>query len=296
MPSGQAALSSCAALDRSRSALPDRAQNPPRISCRKMLVGAVERAKIDRCRWPSLTGYFSGTADMDPSRVHNLPLDLVRTMTLPNTATRRLLFLFVVVVSFLCNPAAAWDEPASTRSGSASLAGRIEPLIQAHKGKVAVAVKNLKTGESFQYQADVSMPTASLIKFPVMIEAYRQAAAGQVNLDGMVTLKNGIKVPGSGMLTYHFSAGSTLPAARRGSADDRLLRQHGHKHGPRRDRLGLDGGHDGVDGLSPTPRSIPRSFTARPRSFPSGASSSAWAAPPAVEMVWLCEALRPASW
>ena len=54
---------------------------------------------------------------MDPSQVHNLPLDLVRTMTLPDTATRRLLFLFAVVVSFLCNPAAAWDEPASPGAG-----------------------------------------------------------------------------------------------------------------------------------------------------------------------------------
>ena len=29
------------------------------------------------------------------------------------------------------------------------LAARLEPILKAHKGKVAVAVKNLKTGESF---------------------------------------------------------------------------------------------------------------------------------------------------
>ena len=56
----------------------------------------VRRSIADRR--PSLTEYFSGTADMHPSRVHNLPLDLVRTMTLPNMATGRLLFLLVVVV------------------------------------------------------------------------------------------------------------------------------------------------------------------------------------------------------
>ena len=39
------------------------------------------------------------------------------------------------------------------------------------------------------------MPTASLIKFPVMIEAYRQAAAKQVDLDAFITLKKEDKVP-----------------------------------------------------------------------------------------------------
>ena len=68
------------------------------------------------------------------------------------------------------------------------------PLIRAHKGKVAVAVKHLGSGESFRYHADQVMPTASLIKFPVMIEAYRQAAAKKVDLDSFITLKKEDKV------------------------------------------------------------------------------------------------------
>ena len=35
------------------------------------------------------------------------------------------------------------------------------PLIEAHKGKVAVAVKHLGSGESFRYHAGEVMPTAS---------------------------------------------------------------------------------------------------------------------------------------
>ena len=54
------------------------------------------------------------------------------------------------------------------------------------------------------------MPTASLIKFPVMIEAYRQAAAKQIDLDTVVVLRKQDKVPGSGVLTYHFTDGSTF--------------------------------------------------------------------------------------
>lgn len=91
------------------------------------------------------------------------------------------------------------------------LESRVLPLAKAHKGFVAVAVKNLKTGEEFYLNADEPMPTASLIKLPVMVEAYRQAADGKLTLDAMVTLKKGDKVPGSGILTSHFSEGATFP-------------------------------------------------------------------------------------
>jgi len=87
---------------------------------------------------------------------------------------------------------------------------RLTPLIEAHQGRVGMAVKNLKTGESFAHQEDEAMPTASLIKFPVLIELYRQAEAGQVDLEKMLTLRETDKVPGSGILTSHFSAGASL--------------------------------------------------------------------------------------
>jgi beta-lactamase class A len=84
------------------------------------------------------------------------------------------------------------------------------PLIKAHKGKVAVAIKHLDTGESFAYHDSEVMPTASLIKFPVMIEAYRQAAAKRVDLNTTIILKEQDKVPGSGILTSHFTAGDRI--------------------------------------------------------------------------------------
>ncbi|WP_425616969.1 serine hydrolase [Anatilimnocola sp. NA78] len=96
-------------------------------------------------------------------------------------------------------------------SAAEKLADKLLPLIKAHEGKVAVAVKHLKTGETFAHNADEPMPTASLIKLPVMVEAYRQAEAGKVDLQKMITLRPEDKVPGSGILTQHFSAGMTLP-------------------------------------------------------------------------------------
>jgi beta-lactamase class A len=43
-----------------------------------------------------------------------------------------------------------------------------------------------------------------------MIEAYRQAALGRIDLDSKVTLKKADKVPGSGILTDDFSDGATF--------------------------------------------------------------------------------------
>ncbi|HEY1188645.1 MAG TPA: serine hydrolase [Gemmata sp.] len=93
---------------------------------------------------------------------------------------------------------------------AADLESRIAPLAKAHKGKVAVAVKHLKTGEEFYLNADEPMPTASLIKLPIMVETYWQAKEEKVALDKKLTLTKGDKVPGSGILTSHFSDGATF--------------------------------------------------------------------------------------
>src|SRR5262245_16973282 len=93
---------------------------------------------------------------------------------------------------------------------SSSLESRLVPLAKIHKGKVAIAVKHLGSGDSFYLNADEPMPTASLIKLPVMFELYQQAEEGKVKLTDRVMLRQADKVPGSGILTNHFSAGATF--------------------------------------------------------------------------------------
>lgn len=97
---------------------------------------------------------------------------------------------------------------AASAAHAQGLAQQLNPLIARHRGKVAVAVKHLGTGESFTHNADVPMPTASLIKFPIMIEAYRQAAEGKLDLDSTITVTKDDMVPGSGVLTSCFSPGA----------------------------------------------------------------------------------------
>jgi len=101
--------------------------------------------------------------------------------------------------------------PALVRAEEKSLEAPIMPLAKAHKGTVAVAVKNLKTGEEFYLNADQVMPTASLIKLPIMVETYWQAEEGKAKLAQTLTLKKADKVQGSGILTSHFSDGATFP-------------------------------------------------------------------------------------
>jgi beta-lactamase class A len=98
-----------------------------------------------------------------------------------------------------------------SRADEGPLREKLVGLIKGHKGKVALAVKDLVTGETIYLDADDVMPTASLIKFPIMCEVYMQVLESKVKLTDMVTLHEKDKVPGSGILTYHFSEGATFP-------------------------------------------------------------------------------------
>jgi len=110
----------------------------------------------------------------------------------------------VIFAVLLC-----WIEPSSLQH-TGDLSEVLQPLIDSHHGKVAVAVRHLETRESFGFRCDVPMPTASLIKLAVMIETYQQSAEGVVDLDDRITLAESDKMPGSGILNSHFSPGTVI--------------------------------------------------------------------------------------
>ncbi len=86
----------------------------------------------------------------------------------------------------------------------------IKPLISGYQGDVAVALHHLESGTQWSYRGKVTMPTASLIKLPVMIEAHRQVAQGRISLSQMIEVTEKDRVVGSGILTQHFSPGMRL--------------------------------------------------------------------------------------
>jgi beta-lactamase class A len=100
--------------------------------------------------------------------------------------------------------------PPLLRGESPSLESILAPLAKAHQGKVAIAVKNLDSGESYTLNADEPMSTASLIKFPVMVEAYYQFDESRAKPTDVCVYERDPKVGGSGILVEHFTPGMTF--------------------------------------------------------------------------------------
>src|SRR5258708_2979889 len=90
--------------------------------------------------------------------------------------------------------------PPCIRGESPSLESLLAPLAKGHQGTVAIAVKNLSSGESYALNADEPLPTASLIKFPIMVETYYRFNEGKNRPDDMIVLAQEDKVGGSGIL------------------------------------------------------------------------------------------------
>lgn len=80
------------------------------------------------------------------------------------------------------------------------LQGELQQLGGHAPGHVAIAVQDLETGYIATYNAGASMPAASTIKIPVMVEVFRQLEAGRFDLNHRVTLRNADRDCGSGSL------------------------------------------------------------------------------------------------
>ena len=76
----------------------------------------------------------------------------------------------------------------------------ITPQLEALGGDTGVYVKNLATGETFSRGEDVPVVAASVIKIPVMIEAFRAQAAGELRLDELHALADAERMPSCGTL------------------------------------------------------------------------------------------------
>lgn len=121
---------------------------------------------------------------------------------------------FFVLASAVVMLSSLWlmaAEPAPPDMPTAALEDAIDPLIKKHEGDVGVMVRHLATGATYTHHPDDVMPTASLIKFPVMLTAYQLVAAGKLDLQKPVTYREEDKVPGSGILGLQFTPGVSFP-------------------------------------------------------------------------------------
>jgi beta-lactamase class A len=99
---------------------------------------------------------------------------------------------------------------AGVAASAQTLEEKLQPIVAKHKGKIAIAVKHLETGETYYLHENDVMPTASLIKLPIMVETFRLVEEGKHTFDHKITLKKEDMVPGAGVLTDSFSPGATF--------------------------------------------------------------------------------------
>ncbi len=91
----------------------------------------------------------------------------------------------------------------------ARLQANIERLTRSINADWGIYVKCIETGEEIAINADRQMDTMSVIKIPLMVEAFRQIEAGKFSLSDKVTLKEADKRPGTGVIRS-FDPGAVL--------------------------------------------------------------------------------------
>jgi beta-lactamase class A len=77
---------------------------------------------------------------------------------------------------------------------------KLENAEEEFDGVMGISIKDLNSGDEFSVNGDERFMTASTIKIPVLIELFRKAKSGELDLDERVTISNDLKVGGSGVL------------------------------------------------------------------------------------------------
>ncbi len=105
--------------------------------------------------------------------------------------TRRIAALLLAVVGICrgADVAALWE---------AKQAAKIKALDDGLNGVLGVAWIDLTSGRVFSYNGDAVFPTASSIKIPILIQVFRDAAAGKLSFADKVTIGTAENAGGSG--------------------------------------------------------------------------------------------------
>ena len=79
---------------------------------------------------------------------------------------------------------------------------RILDRLKALPGFIGFYYKNLATGDSFSLHENDLFESASVIKLPILVEAFRALGAGELFPDELVTIRREDKLPSCGALSY----------------------------------------------------------------------------------------------
>ncbi len=97
-------------------------------------------------------------------------------------------------------PASSAEEAALSRPTAVLLEERLRALAQSLDGVAGYAVKDLRSGQEWLWNADEVFATASTIKVPLLLELFRQSEQGRFRLEDEWLLEKEDLVAGSGIL------------------------------------------------------------------------------------------------
>ena len=129
--------------------------------------------------------------------------ELTRLEPMPTRSISPLATAAIIALLIGCTPSASQSQSRPSPSAAAetaSLEATIRARLDSLPAQSSFYGRHLATGQEVAVRADVPMNTASVIKIPVMILAFRDADAGRLNLDERYTIRPEDIRRGSGLL------------------------------------------------------------------------------------------------
>ena len=91
------------------------------------------------------------------------------------------------------------------------LTQKLNYLIQDFRGDVGIYVHHLKTGEKVEINADALLPTASMIKVPILLKIFDMIEHDELDYDSLLTwYADSINYPYDGSILYSFQEGKNI--------------------------------------------------------------------------------------
>jgi beta-lactamase class A len=85
---------------------------------------------------------------------------------------------------------------------ASSLQDQLDKMVASYRGKVALYAKSLTSGATVSIDPNTPVETASVIKLPLMLQAFEQVQSGRLNLSQPLILTKDNQVEGSGVLQF----------------------------------------------------------------------------------------------
>lgn len=77
---------------------------------------------------------------------------------------------------------------------------KLEKELKNYRCRYGIVIKNLTTGSQLALNPDITFPSASMIKVPILYEIMCEAAKGSLSLDEMLPVTKEVRVDGAGIL------------------------------------------------------------------------------------------------